>query len=125
MKVIKTKKYEMSKIALKNEDPLRDQAMEIIKQRFIEIRPSLEGKQKTHVNPDENYNYQGRAEDADYVARQFFQSYFKDYDERGFISPDIIGKIRMGEYDPQIEEAWHNAANAQWYYHSKNGKDFY
>ena len=117
MKIIKSKKYnKMDKIAIKNDDPLREQMWRAIEQRFIKIRPTFEGRERKDVSTEERYRYTGRAEESNYIASQFLQSFFKDYDIRGYIIPGSIYKINNGEYDGLIEQAWHTAAQNEEHY---------
>ena len=120
MKIIRTEKHkEMNKIAIKNDDPLREQIWSAIEQRFIKIRPTFEGREKRDVGVDERYRYTGRAEEPNYIANQFLQSFFKDYDIRGYIIPGSIYKINNGEYDGLIEQAWHTAAVNEEHYNRR------
>ncbi len=120
MKIMKTEKYkDMNKIAIKNDDPLREKMWNAIEQRFIKIRPTFEGRERRDVGIDERYRYTGRAEEPKYIANQFLQSFFKDYDIRGYIIPGSIYKINNGEYDGLIEQAWHTAAENEEHYNRR------
>ncbi len=117
MKIIKSKKY--IKVAQQiNNNPLKEKVWNAIEQRFLEIKPTFEGREREDVGIDERYEYRGRADDPKYIAGQFIQTF------REPITPEIISKINMGLYDDVIEQIWHNSAANEGYYGVGGSKDF-
>ncbi len=110
MKTITSKKY--IKMAQINNNPLKEKAWNAIEQRFLEIKPILltPDGEKENVGSDEIYKYKGRADDPKYIAGQFLQSFDRP------ITPEIISRISLGEYDSLIEQIWHNSAANEGHY---------
>jgi len=118
MKIIKSENY--IKMAQMNNNPLKEKVWNTIEQRFLDIKPVLltSDVEKENVGPDEIYKYKGRAEDPKYIAGQFLQSFDRP------ITPEIISRISLGEYDSLIEQIWHNSAENEGYYGVGGSKYF-
>ena len=123
MKIIKSEKY--IKMGLQNKDPLRYNFFRGLEERIAKLKPTFIGKEKQQVEPDFGHMYSGRVDDNNYIANQFMQSFFNEYNEKGQILPEAFEKLSRGEYDDSLEQAWHSSAENEYYYKNVHDRENY